>query len=368
MFKKNLKLALVALLVISSFSCDNFMDGTETLKNVDYQIWLANQVRPTVKILSPVLSSDGDYKNASIIFSFTKPMNPDTFEKAFTVKDSTGKKNFRENYGTASWNSDFTQVIIPAKEKNLLDITESLEITIGLSLELKDSTNVPIKETVSETFKLKSEVNAEKPVYIASNVSTSADIANGSAEGTLFINGELTANTQDTILSTNHIKNILYLYLEGHDYGDNVVFANISYKQLYTNAGKAVTGEEEKVIKELEATPEGTTNSASQFTIDLSDNNKFTDGLYKVEIFLTDASNNRSDETKTYYIIRDTEYSLNSDAILYSAFPSWRNPNDEWQPEKKIKTLEEAIVNIGFSNFSDDIYLVYNNKTYIYIL
>lgn len=367
-------LFVAAFLSLASISCKNFMNGNDLISELNEQIWVTNHERATAKIISPVVSPNGDYRNASIIVSFTKTMNPENFEKGFIISDGTGV-SLREHYTTPEWNEDHTQFILPANETNLLQVPENgyTNIKLEVTLDFKDSEDVPVAEPISETFKINSQFDNEKPVFIAAKLAKDFDTVNKIVKDEndveidnpeLFISGELSNAEQeslDNILNTNHINNKICMYIEGHDYGDNIVFANIKYKKITTESGREVTEPEYTQTVELTDIPENTTNSSKEITIDLSES-KFSDGLYKVDIFLSDAKNNNSEETKTFYITRDTVYNLSYKAVINTCLTDWRQPT-ETRPIT-ISNIKDGLLYIYLQDFTDDTFMVYGGKTY----
>lgn len=366
MIKKFSKLALLLVIGLSIISCKNFMTGADALAEVDYQVWLANQVRPEAKIISPVVSADGDYRNSSIIISFTKPINTTTFENGFDVLDSEGK-SVRSCYisetNKPTWSNDKKQVILKADETNLLIIPESGSetITITLSLNIKDTENVPISKPVSESFKIKVLTDKEKPEFITIEAAIDTpDIATPLPEGTKnFIEGALGEKT-DEIFTKNHIKNKFNLYIKGHDYGTFSVYSTIKYKRIYNAEGKAVS-EDENSIVELLDTKVDTINSAKNFLIDLSGEN-YMDGLYKFDVSLSDASNNICDTTKTFYVIRDTKFSVAQRPFIQNSISDGRDK--EGLIPTTLSAIKSGTNDFTFGMMDGDLYFTYNGKSY----
>lgn len=175
----------------------------------------------------------------------------------------------------------------------------------------------------------------------------------------------MAAEITQNIIETNHTKDKICMELEAHDYGTNVVIAHLSYQRLFTTTGESVKEDTESYILPME-TPEGETISKLSYTIDLSDD-KYEDGMYKIELYLTDATNNKSAETKVFYVVRDTNHFAASSSGINTALQDYKH-KDEKNNLKYIpiafEDIEEAIGNVCIYHYSDDVFMTYNNVDY----
>lgn len=361
MLKKISKLFIISIISLSFISCENFLSGSKLINNMEEQIYIANHEQPVARIISPVTSPNGDYKNTSIIITFTKAINIETFNDNCFITNSTGE-SVKANYSSPVWNETYTQVIFTANENNPIPVNNNgfENITINLKTNIRDIENVPLSSEINETYKLNSYFDKEKPEFVSINAAINSS-AFTETTPQYFIEGIIDdTNTEKTIniLETNHINNNFFIKMEGHDYADYLVFANIKYKRVFSTDGNEVSDPEDSIIEPL-VIPEGsTTNNAEKtISIDLSDT-KYNDGLYKISIFLTDKANNQSEETKTYYVIKDTKYSMLSKFTISSNINDYRN----WK-ETKAQIIAQ-IENPPAGMTEDDInYLKYRRDT-----
>lgn len=382
MIKKITKLAFIFVVAISSFaaiSCDNFMESGDFIENLSDSVWNATHECPVAKIISPVYSATGDNRDKSIVITFTKSINPDTFENGFSIVDDKGN-SLRDHYGAATWNSTATQVVIPANKMNLLEIPENSLITIQIKLngKIKDTEKVSLNEAISETFLLNSLFDQDKPTLECAKMALTADDLN--TEDKLLVPGAIeegdTPVTKATteILTTNHINNKVSIYAEGFDYGSSSIWANVEFKRVYDTKGNAVKEEPESQLFELTDTSTETPNISGTFDFSLEDF-KYSDGIYKVDVSIKDISDNKSD-TNTFFLVRDTQFNLPSDASLNTPTPGYRNIEDIEKGKltlNKIYEINKGIQPIDYlpheytAIYTSDIadsYITYRGTTY----
>lgn len=365
MLKRFSKFILISTLVFSIFSCKNFMNSGDFLTQLNEQVWNVNHEQPVAKIISPVASPSGDHKNVSIIVDFTKTMNPETFNNGFFVKDSAGN-SLREHYDSPIWNEDFTQVVVPVNKTNLLEIPkgEMINIKIVLTQDIKDTNNTSIANPCSESYYLNSTNDVNGPVILSAKLAKkSAELED---EKKVLISGELTDfkdEELDNLIKTNHINNTIYAVIEGFDYENRNVWANFEYKRIYSTNGDASNEPSKTYRKELTQTPEGTTNKKGTVSFTLADNS-YSDGLYQVDLFLTDGANNAGPVT-TYYVTVDTRYDVTSRMGfgINLTLPDYRQKQMRDDFPMTINNYKTYTSAVEFYSFPEDIYLVYG-KTY----
>lgn len=371
---KNRLIFLSLLLITILFgSCKNFMQGKDFVEQLDEIIWLSGKEQPTAKIISPVSAPNGDYRNASLIIKFSQPMDPETFEEGFSVTNNTGD-SLRDYYNEAVWDEEGSQVTLTAKETNLLPIASGtfMDITLTIKCSIKNKDKVPLADRVVETYKLNSTVDKEAPTFVNCRAAIDWDIfyeevtdeeGNVIVNPKLFVEGEITDENQDELLTKNHFASSYCILVTAHDYGDNKVFANTTKTRVFDIEGNAVTEDSLTQSQELKYLDEDTLDSEDGIYIDLW-GNTYKDGIYKVEIKLSDAANNISEETKVFYAVRDTAFYLDSYSKIYTWIPSWREENPGTTEPQTLNNIEKYSKGFNLENYSDDIYVTYKGKKY----
>lgn len=368
---------LISIILITatlfSFSCKNFMQGKDFVEELDTLIWLSSKERPTAKIISPVSAPAGDYKNSSIIIKFSKKIDPETFENGFSVTNNTGD-SLRDYYSEAQWDEEGLIVTVPAKEFEPLPIPSGtyMDITISLTTEIKDIEKVPLAERVSETYKLNSTLDKEAPFFIFTDAVTDWEdffVEVKDEEGNViknpkfFIEGEITDENQDDLLPKNHICKYFSINAGAHDYGSQTIFANISIKRVFDIDGNEVSEEIDNYTQELTYLHEDSKDKSEIFYISLWDG-QLSDGIYKVEVFLLDAANNKSEESKVYYVVRDSSFFINPYASARTWLPSWREDDPETDMPQTLDYINQELQNFDIYGLKNDTYITYKNKTY----
>lgn len=366
--------SILTLIIITfiTMSCKNFMQGKDFVEELENLVWISSKEQPTAKIISPVFAPNGDYKNASIIIKFSQPIKPETFEEGFTVTNSTGD-SLREYYCDPQWDEEGSQVTLIANETNQLPIATGnfMDITLTISCKVKNTEDVPLESRVIETYKLNSTIDKEKPYFVYSQAAINwetfseevkDDEGNVITNPKLFIEGEITDENQDELFLKNHIARQIFFGIIGHDYGGNKVFANIKYSRVFDVDGNAVEEASNTILGELVY--------YNEYTLDWNDNiyvglweNIYSDGIYKFEVSLVDTANNVSEETKVFYVVRDTNFYLNPYSYAQTWIPSYR-PEEQTDIPQTITAMRERLSTFSIYDYSDDVYVTYKGKKY----
>lgn len=368
MLKKHLNIAILSLTILCLFSCKNFMNGSDLISNLDQQVWNSSHPQPVVRIISPEYSLSGDHKNAPIIISFTKRMNPETFMNSFSVTDVSGT-SMLSHYLAPSWNDDFTMITFLANKNDPMPVQNgnTMSIKISISNAAKDAEGTSIKNAVSETFILNSTCDIEGPTLKNIKMAINTEKLN-SADSLLLEDAieegstPVTEKTQN-IISKNHIRNQIGVYAEGYDYDSSKIWACFDYKRIYTRDGISVNETTDTQIFELTNYSPATFNHSDTFTFPLTDS-KYADGIYKIKVYLKDISGNISNDSKIFYVVRDTKYDLTQIEAINTATPAWQYQNFRENIPITYKRIIENNKSLQLYNYKDDIYMQYRGTTY----
>ena len=321
-------------------ACENFLNGAEIKQEIEEQIYIANHESPVAKIEEPAFSGQGVAKNRAIVISFTQSMNPETLSEALSITDAQGK-DLLPNFTTPVWSNDDKLVTIPANEKNLIDLQgkKAMDIYVTLSKSCRTRDRLPIKDEVRHNYRISDNVDNTAPLLVAARgeLPPSYIGREASSETILLSDEDFTAETEVSIIQTNHIRSKVDFYIEGNDNGGDV-YAHFKYSRVFDVSGEAVseaaTDKREKLtfIKE---------NGISYDTVclDISESTA-KDGLYKVTVTVSDASNIDSEDSKVYYLLRDTTLANSTSGMIWFETPQFRNdlePGDwYWQDGEQV--------------------------------
>lgn len=278
-----------------------------------------------------------------------------------------------------------TTVQIPANEFNLIPVENGvLDIHVNFSKLIEDSEGIPTLNNINWQYNALNKLDQEKPVLFLDTVLGSrledvtmrkTPVLEKSEENTLFFQnyampynkgtvfksfydflpkirnifypGQIPAYTENgsnddeffnnnktliDFFTVNHIKDIAYFYLEGHDYGSKKFYAKITCKRITNEYGDSDIEEYPIQLIEIDtsAVP-GTYRNSKSFKLDLSNSESkdsksntpdYKDGLYFVEIQLQDTSSNLSDEKAEFYILRDTKVTTDFGQVFFQNYYS----------------------------------------------
>ena len=374
------------------FSCENFLNGGDVKEAIDKAIYIANNECPVATLEEPVMQSGGVPKNSAIIITFTKSMNPETFDNNFYIEDSKGN-SLKEYFIKAEWSNDNKYVKIAANEQKLIDLgkQDTMEIIVKLSKACTTPDELPITTAINHKYKINTEIDNKAPEITSVIAKVPGTyIPRKAEEGPLILKegllpvvealataSEEQKKAENELLSVNHIKTKFDIYIEGNDYGGGKVRGHVNYHQLYDSMGEKVSADVEEFYVNL-TKKEDSDNYSGTYTIDLSDK-KYTDGLYEVKVTVQDSYNLDSKEVKTYNVIRDTIFAYSSKTRFGLSSPLFRDDFSEdvdesvkaqaiaeWWYDPSVmpptaKKIEECIKEVSFSYLPSDAY--YRSKT-----
>lgn len=297
------------------FSCENFLNGGDVKEAIDKAIYIANNECPVATLEEPIFTDEGLPKNRAICISFTKSMNPKNFDDYFDIKDSNNK-SLKESFLAPQWSNDNKYVRIPANEQNLINLHNQpkMDIFVTLSKAFTTPDDLPLTQNINQKYRIKDDIDKTPPELTTVRAELPGKYTGKIDDENVIILQEGSISSlekEENILAKNHIGTKLDFYIEGNDNGGGDVWGTVLYHQLFDAVGNAINAtEESRIIKLNKKADED--NYYGTITLDLS-NEKYSDGLYEVKVFVYDTYETISENTKTYNVIRDTTlaYSLN---------------------------------------------------------
>ena len=359
---------LTGALILGLGSCSNFIDS-ESKDSIKTKITVANPTFPVAAVEEPEFTEEGVPKNKAIIISFSHSMDPETFMENLNITDSLGN-NLKTHFLEPKWSNENKIVKIAANEANLIDLNgkKSMDIYITLSKSFKTPDNITLQTSVEHKYRICDQIDEYAPYLSIVRAEVPGIYLNRSdlIEPLTLIEGEMDLENEEEICRTNHINSKINFYIEGNDYGGGDISAQIKFERIYDSAGNEVFEEGNTFLAELEDV-NLSGNYFGNICLDLSDE-AYTDGLYKINVSVVDSSNLESEESMTYYIIRDTTLAYNANALMWFETPMFRTSDDTELSEfdRQVPTYEsiESFRNrVQFAYVSDDVFYVSKNGT-----
>ena len=357
---KNVRTSLCAifgatLIFTTLCSCKNFLNAGKVKEEIEKQIYIANNDCPVPLVEEPVFADEGVAKNKAIIISFSKSMKIDNFDECLTITDSNGV-NLKEHFLAPVWSNNNKLVTIPANERNLIDLAgkQTLDIYIKLSRHFETPDELPLTTAINHKYRICNKLDNVPPQLHAVRAELPGSyIGRTSAGGpAILVEGALNAQTEQDICTTNHINSKVDFFVEGSDYGGGYVYGYLQYKRVFDTTGKPVN-EPEQTCKELLKTDTENETSTGTFCLDLS-NTALSDGMYEVKVFVQDTSNALSEESKVYYVIRDTTLLHSINAAI------WFRANYTWEEISDIQQTTKQLYRVQLHNIWDDVFYISN--------
>ena len=379
-YRLSVKCILVGVFSLFSlffFSCENFMDSSVKDEIVN-DIYIANNECPVAKVEEPLMTDKGVEKNKAIVISFSIPVDPKTFDSNFKIVDSAGY-DLKPYFLEPQWANGNKLVTIPADELNLINLngSDTLDITISLStnIKTKDDPPLPLKAPVNHKYRINNNIDNTAPVIAAASYMERPEIKYRNiiiSDSIKLVEGAITAETEENICKTNHINTSVKVYIEGSDYGGGAVKGHVKYHRVNDSTGEAVKEEEEDIIINLTRI-EGKENSSGTVDIDLSDSQKYQDGMYEIKVSLLDSYGKESSNSFVYNVIRDTKLPYCVTSRIVNDTPYFRDDvtgnywvktfNNQVPTINKIESFKKHVI---IDKISDDIYYTskLTNKSY----
>ncbi len=351
---------LISLCFFAFSGCSNFLD--ENVKaSINHELSIPEYDLPVAKIEEPAFFEEGVPKNKAIIISFSKPVDPQTFEESFTIKDELSN-NLKAYFLEPIWSNGNKLVTIPVNENNLIDLTKKgkMDIWVTLSKQCTTLDKIPIRTAINHVYIINDNTDNFPPLLKAVKAELPYYYLNEKEENETInlIEGEITLENREEIFETNHIKSKLDFYIEGSDFGGGNVYGHLQYQRLYDSAGNETYDPPYSFISPLENINFDGNNFGS-FCLDLS-GPEYLDGLYKIKVTVQDAFNWESDKEnpencRIYYVIRDTIMAYSGNALMAFKAP----------PENcTALDIEKSRYQINLNYLTDDVYYVFNDTEY----
>ena len=85
-------------------ACENFLDNGNVKEEIEHAIYIANHECPEATV-EPAFSDTGLPKNRAVIVTFSLPVNPESFNNSYDIKDEDGK-SLLEHCESPLWSND----------------------------------------------------------------------------------------------------------------------------------------------------------------------------------------------------------------------------------------------------------------------
>ena len=382
-FVKNTILWGALLCVVLLFvSCENFLSGSKVKDDLEKAVLIANSECPVATVEEPAFSDTGVARNKTIVVSFTMPMDPATINGNYTIKDSEGN-SLLDNFLPPVWSNDNKVVSIYANKENLINVAanSTLDVYFTLTKGCTTPQGLPIKTEINHKYRVNGQTKSEPPVLADTSTSSRPQIKYRNtllSDSYLFTEGQIPATDANAFYVHNHTNSNLDFYVEGRDYGGGKIYAYITYKRLYNADGTVVTNAVEKEINldrdaKLLNQQEASGNKFRNISYDMAKQPDYKDGLYEFNIRVEDEYDNISEDSKTYYVICDTQLSKSSNAMFWFEAPMFRQ---DWEKDKARSypspydqqvaseaNMEHCRRQIRFNYLVDDVYYISPDST-----
>lgn len=330
----------------------------------------------------PAFSDTGVARNKTIVISFTMPMDPATINGNYAIKDSEGN-SLLDNFLPPVWSNDNKVVSIYANKENLINVAanSTLDVYFTLTKGCTTPQGLPIKTEINHKYRINSQTKSEPPVLADTTTSSRPQITYRNtllSDSYLFTEGQIPAADANVFYVHNHTNSNLDFYVEGRDYGGGKIYAYITYKRLYNADGTVVSNTVEKEINldrdaKLLNQQEASGNKFRNISYDMAKQPDYKDGLYEFNIRVEDEYDNISEDSKTYYVICDTQLSKSSNAMFWFETPmyrqDWEKDKEWWYPspyDQQVATeanMEYCRRQIRFNYLVDDVYYISPDST-----
>ena len=319
-FKSSILFLLLTVFLSLNFSCSNYIEDKDLIKNLENVTSSSNTAAPVASIDTPAFFEGGVPKNRTLIISFTKSMNTKSVWENIIITDSMGK-NLKEYFCEPVWSNEDTVVEISPLSENLIDLKKKafFDIYVTIPSTVIDKDSHPLSNPIDYRYRINDTVDEEAPELTGFRAELPKSYISNKASGTkstvtILEEGEYNSLNEEKICLTNHINSKLDFYLEGNDYGSGEVWAYFKFSRIYDVQGNAVNEKEfSKLIKLTHLTVSEKYYDTVCF--DLSDS-RYLDGMYRIKASLVDASGKLSESQNVICVIRDTSFELSPNAAI----------------------------------------------------
>ena len=325
---------------------------------------------PKVKSFEPVSVPSGCRQDESIIITFNKPMDPESFGdfSCISIVNEEGKRLFStiqtETYfEQPQFSQDNTVLTIhTAKGKFILDDNttrqlDKITITIDYTY-VKDCDGFSAEQNQTYSYYINRQTDNVAPVLTSLNVYSTSDTSDyfykeltdkpeSQWSDATILNDNGTPKYQNGDYSRNHVSK-LYFTLEGYDNDSGIKSVVVEETFKAGTNGVAVTNSTPKT-KEV---PAIRLNDSNLYAADYQFNAESQiDGLYHLKIWINDYSRNNSEKYYEYWVIKDTYNGFGGGNFqIRTYFPKGRNANTVLPVYNAQKGIYEAKIGPTGSN------------------
>ncbi len=280
---------------------------------------------PQVDSITPAYAAGGVYCDTPIVIKFSKPMNPDYFDDFEYIKIyKNGTQDISLSFKEPSLSEDKKTLTLRPEGSEigaLLGDLNRIDVTIKLAAEIKDNTNeLTLADKYGEngyiqTIRYNNVRESDAPVLDSDCINIYRDEdENFEFDKKDFANWTSNSDYQ------NHAAKSLWIYTDIVDAGSGVKGLKIKETLI-----KKTDDTDCSVVA---AIPEGTTYGSFEewetYRYQTFYEYEFLtqeDGIIKIEISAIDYAGNETEDTYTYYFVKDTKYDI-SECYLYNELPS----------------------------------------------
>ena len=263
------------------------------------------QILPKVSEVLPEFYDFGVDQDSTIKIKFNKSVNSDTFGDFSGIKIKSGSENLRDYYGTPYFSDDNKTINIPTvKTKDIvMSGTKDIFVSFEFAESPLDADGMKIDFGETHRFRVNTHKDDVKPVLSSVNLWSDENKTR-----------ELTSKsfenwTSDSDFTCNHIKNTFYFELSGTDEGSGIAQASVTESHIKYASGADGNSARTSVV----SLSEKDGKFYAPYTLQLAG-----EGIIKLEFKAVDYSENVSDESVVYYVIKDT--SINDSVIKFDGF------------------------------------------------
>ncbi len=261
---------------------------------------------PKISSMTPEYDYDGVQQDTTISLTFNKPVTSvselEFLNLSVKISDPSGQ-NLAQYFDKPYFSSDSTILYIPTvkTQRILKEKNDKKDIVIQFDLSgIKDEFGNTGSGFYQNKYRINGKLDEKEPTLSAVNVYSEKDKKN-QLLGTPFSEWPA-SNTDKTNYFTNHVKNSVYVEMEGSDADSGIARARVSEKLIrYSDGSTATTQTTESAVEFIEKTDDG------KYCL-VYDMKSTMDGIVELTFNLEDYAGNlnKSSEAKQYYVLKDT--------------------------------------------------------------
>jgi hypothetical protein len=261
---------------------------------------------PNIIEMTPEYDYEGKQQDTTITLKFNKPVSSvgemEYIKTAISITDSDGE-SLSQYFGTPYFSADSTILYIPTikTQRILTDVDEKKDIVVKFDLSgIKDENGNIGNGFYQNKYRINGTLDSIKPTLTAANIYTNKDKSK-QLLATPF--ADWPASSADkTNYMANHVKDSVYVEIEGSDIGSGVARAHVTEKLIkYSDGTDAVTQTMEAAVEFIEQTDDGKYCLVYEIKSPM-------DGIVELTFNLEDFAGNlnKTSEAKKIYVLKDT--------------------------------------------------------------